>query len=135
MPPIEPFEPQIKEQPWGWEELLARVPGVATTKRLTRRADGKRAGLQYHVSKSEAFFLLSGQAWVYHDPGDGQIVKTHMIPGMTFVIPPGTPHSVETIGLSVMLEASNDVSDDRVPVEAQYADQMRALGASVSVQG
>ena len=41
-------------------------------------------------------------------------------PNEAFIVPPGTPHSVQTIGNSVMVEASNDVSDDRVRVEDKY---------------
>ena len=120
MPRLIPFKPKTIKQPWGLEELVARVPGIATAKLLRRYASGQRAGLQYHEMKHECFYLLEGQCFVYWDPGDGQLRKHKMRPGESFIVPPGTPHSVETIGDSIMVEASNDVQDDRVRVEDNY---------------
>ncbi len=117
---IERFEPTAKAQPWGREELVARVPGIATAKLLRRYKDWPRAGLQYHERKFECFYLLSGKAYVYYVAKDGQLHRTLMKKGDAFLIPPGTIHSVQTISDSVMVEASNDVSDDRVRVEDDY---------------
>jgi mannose-6-phosphate isomerase-like protein (cupin superfamily) len=134
MSTAERFHPISKMQPWGKETLVACTE-TYTGKVLERYASGQRAGLQYHEFRDETFFLYSGEAYVYYDGGDGQIVKQAMVPGQSFHIPAGIVHSVESIGYSVMFEASHPDNTPSVPVEAAYADQMRALGASKSVQG
>jgi len=116
-----PFVPQWTEQSWGQELLVAHGP-TYTGKVLFRFASPPhhRGGLQFHRSKDETFYLHSGEVWVYFVDEVGVLRKVHMIPGMSFHVPPGAIHSVETITDSVMFEASNPVFDDRVRVEEQY---------------
>lgn len=117
---IEPFTPVAKMQPWGTELLVAYAPGLYTGKMLYRRAEGHRAGLQYHVHKDETFYLQSGTCVVYFVDMEGVLRQTTMRPGQSFHIPPGTIHSVRTLGDSVMFEASTPHFDDRVRVESDY---------------
>ncbi len=119
---IVPFEPSQINQTWGEELLVARVPGVATAK-ILKRHEGEgwyRAGLQYHERKHECFYLLSGEVYVFYVHSDRLLHRVYMRPGMAFIIPPGVAHSVQTLTDSVMVEASNDVANDRVRVEDQY---------------
>lgn len=128
MTSIYPSLPQSIPKSWGTEILLAHAPGLYTLKLLDRRATGARGGLQFHQYKHEAFHLLSGEADVYFVDELGVLRVHRMVPGETFVVPPGAIHSVQTIGDSVMVEASTPVFDDRVNVEGQY-DISRAIPA------
>lgn len=128
------FEPRVKLQPWGKETLVAETAEY-TGKVLERYSTGQRAGLQFHSDRSETFHVYSGEAYVYFDSGDGVIQRTRLVAGMSFHVPVGMVHSVQTVGYSVMFEASTPGTTPSVPCEAAYADQMRALGASKSVQG
>lgn len=151
---IERFQPRTTRKSWGEEILVAHQPDAAgrlcggyTGKLLKRSATGQRGGLQYHAVKDESFYLLDGEVWVYYVESTGplllqgqawvqyveytgQLHRIHMTPGMSFHVPPGVPHSVETITDSIMFEASTPIFDDRVRVEEQYAAEMEALGAS-----
>ena len=122
MPSIEQFVPQTKSQPWGEEILVARVDGLYTGKVLKRYAGEPyhRAGLQAHPTRDETFFLYSGEAYVYFDPGDGRLRRFHMTPGQSFHVPPGAVHSVQTIGDSVMFEASMPIVEANIRVEDRY---------------
>ena len=117
---IEPVAPQVKWQTWGEEILLAHAVGLYTLKLLRRYDAGRRGGLQFHTYKHETFHLLSGEVDVYYVDNYG-ILRVHkMHAGETYTVPPGAIHSVQTLGDSVMVEASTPVFDDRTNVEANY---------------
>ena len=133
---IRQFKPIETPRPWGKEILVAKTDRY-TGKVLIRTHDGTRAGLQYHPTRDETFHVWTGRAIVYADRGDGVIERRELKPGDSVYVPAGTAHSVETIGVSIMFEASHPIADGEimsVPVEAQYRAQMRAFGASRSVQ-
>lgn len=115
---IERYAPrELGPKPWGQELLIAATP-LYTGKILTMRA-GHRGGLQYHVTKDEAFHLVSGSVQVRHDDGHG-LIWTLMHPGETYRIPPGAVHQVEAVEDSVLFEVSTPVFEDRVNVGATY---------------
>ena len=118
-PTIEPVALQGDRKSWGEEMLVAHAPGLYTGKVLRRYASQPyhRAGLQFHVSKDETFYLHSGVVVVYFVDVQDELRMVHMTPGMSFHVPPGAIHSVHTLTDSVMFEASNPVFDDRVRVE------------------
>ena len=120
LPSIAPFQPIQTGKTWGTELLVAHAPGLYTGKVLTRRADGKRGGLQFHARKDETFHLYRGLAVVYFVDPAGLLRRYDMVPGDSFRIPPGAIHSVQTIGDSVMFEASTPVFDDTVNVEKDF---------------
>ena len=130
MTTIEPFTPTTTPKSWGDEILVAHVPpdirgrahGGYTGKVLKRYADPeyRRGGLQFHTSKDETFYLVSGEVIVYFVDATGQLRKHEMHPGASFHVPPGAVHSVQTITDSVMLEVSTPVFDDRTNVEDKY---------------
>ena len=116
---IERFTPEVIIQPWGTETLVAEVPG-ATMKVLEYEA-GKGGGLQYHMKKTEAFYLLSGLARVRYDYGDGILTQVILRPGdAACVIPAGTPHQFLAIEDCVVIEISTPGTNDRVNVAERY---------------
>ena len=114
---IEPFRPRALERDWGEELIVAETPKYLG-KVLTMRA-GTKGGLQYHTEKDETFYLVSGEAAVRFDPGDGLEV-VWMWAGESYHIPPGAVHQVEAVTDCVFFETSTPHHDDRVRVEAQY---------------
>lgn len=114
---IEAVTPQVTQQPWGTETLLAETPAY-TLKVLFYRA-GNGGGLQYHIKKTESFFLHSGEAVVRYDKG-GELETVLMSPGQTFTIPSGAPHQFEAITDCLVYEASTPGSNDRVNVGERY---------------
>ena len=121
LPQIELFHSQVKPQPWGNEELVARTETY--TGKVLHRLGGSqyhRAGLQYHPTRDETFHMFSGVAWVYFVK-DQQVYKFLMKSGMSVHVPAGAIHSVQTLGNSVMFEAS--VPDDTEPRSVNVEDQ------------
>lgn len=115
---IEPYVPRTLTRDWGEEIFIAETASYLG-KLLQMRA-GTKGGLQYHVEKDETFYLLSGEAWVRCDDGQGDLVQVHMKPGSSYHIPPGAPHQVEAITDCVFVEASTPHYDDRVRCEQLY---------------
>lgn len=112
---IEAFEPRdLGPKPWGTELLVAETKDYIG-KVLFMDAGGSGA-LQYHVTKDEAFYLLSGRAWVRYHDAHGRLCAVEMRPGMAYHVPPGAVHQVEAIEDCVFFEASTPVFDDRVAV-------------------
>ena len=118
---IEPFSPRTERKSWGHEVLVAHTPQY-TGKVLYRYAapPWSRAGLQWHQTKDETFYLHEGRVIVYWVDSVGVLRQREMVPGMSFHVPPGAIHSVRTITDSIMFEASTAVFDDRVSVESDY---------------
>ena len=121
-PTIARFKEYAVPQPWGALVVVAETPEY-TGKVLIREPDGPRAGLQYHPTRSESFYLYEGEVDVYFVKPDGLLCRVHMTPGMSFYIPAGAIHSVQTCGRSVMFETSRPLRDGEVPrvnVERNY---------------
>ncbi len=116
---IERFTPEIINQPWGEEELVAAVPGA--TMKVLRYMAGKGGGLQYHMKKTEAFYLLSGMARVRYDYGDGTLTEVILLPDeAACVIPAGTPHQFIAMQDCLVVEISTPGTNDRVNVAERY---------------
>lgn len=116
---IERFSPILTSQTWGSEILVAQT-GQYTGKILLYQA-GKAGGLQLHQRKDETFVLWLGEAWVDSDDGSGEkLMRTKMLAGESFHIPPGAPHRFEAITDCVVFEASTPVFNDRIRLEDEY---------------
>ena len=117
MPTIESFPTRILERDWGTETFIAETDKYLG--KILRMNAGTKGGLQFHRTKDETFYLVSGLAIVRFDSGNG-LVQRRMKPGESYHIPPGCVHQVEALKECVFFEASNAVYDDRVRVEARY---------------
>jgi mannose-6-phosphate isomerase len=115
---IEKQTPEVLARDWGAEVIVARTDKYLG-KVLHMRA-GAKGGLQSHVEKDEAFYLVSGDAIVRSDDGTGRLIETRMGPLETYRIPPGAPHQVEALTDCMFFEVSTPHYDDRVRLEAQY---------------
>ena len=113
------FEPRdIPGKKWGREILVAHTDHY-TGKVMLMRA-GEIGPCQFHVEKDEAFYVYSGKALVWHDPGDGVLHDLELTAGMAVHIPPGAVHQVEAIEDCVFFETSTPHFEDRVNVDAKY---------------
>jgi quercetin dioxygenase-like cupin family protein len=118
--------PQVKvllprdmgERTWGQELLVADTPHYIG-KVLEMRA-GEAGGLQKHVEKDETSYLLSGEAWLYTDTGDGKLSRFKIVQGASIHIPPGAVHKVEAITDCLFFEASTPHFNDRIRLEEEY---------------
>lgn len=118
---IKEFRPRsMGERDWGQEILVAHQDTCLG--KILLMNSGTAGGLQYHQDKEETFYLFSGRALVHHDPGTGTLMRTLMLPGQSFHIPPGAPHRVEALEDCVFFEVSTVHFDDRVRVEQEYGE-------------
>ncbi len=116
---IERYTPEITQQHWGEEELIAAVPGA--TLKILRYEAGKGGALQFHIKKTEAFYLLSGLARVRYDYGDGTLTEMILRPGeAACVIPAGCPHQFLAMQDCLVIEISTPGTNDRVNVAERY---------------
>jgi mannose-6-phosphate isomerase-like protein (cupin superfamily) len=117
MPSIEQLNPRSQIREWGIETFIVECP--AYLGKLLHMKPGTKGGLQFHVEKDEAFYLLSGEALVRTDDGDG-LRTIRLEQGQGFRIPPGAIHQVEAVTDCILIEWSTPHYDDRVHVESRY---------------
>jgi mannose-6-phosphate isomerase-like protein (cupin superfamily) len=110
----------VPNKPWGQETILAEGPGYQH-KRLRYMA-GHQGGFQYHPDRDEAFTLHEGGAEVTWMDDSGKH-SSHMLPGMTFHVPPGTPHKFHAITDCVVYEVSNGKPPASVNVAKELDDE------------
>lgn len=123
---IERFQPQETKQPWGTEKLVGEGPGY--TLKVLFYAAGKGGGLQFHVKKTETFYLISGKGIVRYDKGDGTLTEEPVRAGEPSIhIPAGTPHQFVAVSDCLVVEASTPGAHDRVNVAERYG-LMPAVG-------
>lgn len=105
-------------RPWGEEQVVALVPGVASCKLLDVRA-GHKGRLQRHHRKDEAGYLLEGHMivrWVQH----GEIFARELWSGESYHFPPGCIHQEEAISDCVVVEVSTPFANDREGMEEAF---------------
>lgn len=112
---IEQFIPEKLEREWGSETIIAKGPTFLT--KLLHMKAGRKGGLQFHVEKTEAFYLQYGEAEVEYVDEEGELITVPMVPGMCFFIPPGAIHRVTALEECLFIEGSSPHFDDRVHVE------------------
>lgn len=76
---------------WGEELLLEALDDGAVWKRIDMRAN-TQSSLEYHVTKQEIYFLVSGNLDIGIRIGRAQNHIIHMTQGQSFVIPAGLMH-------------------------------------------
>ena len=118
MPFVDPRN--VPGKPWGTESILAEGPGYQSKCLIYN--EGHQGGFQYHPSRDEAFTLIQGGANITWMDESGKHTS-YMLPGMTFHVPPGTPHKFHAITRCVVYEASNGMPPDSVNVAEQVGDE------------
>lgn len=109
---------QVIEKPWGREEVI-ELNDRYMVKRLTMWK-GHRCSLQYHNTKCETIYVLSGQLKIYYGESPDTLRSRDFTSGETITLVPGVIHRMEGVEDSVYLEASTPDMDDVVRIEDDY---------------
>lgn len=109
---------QIIEKPWGREEVI-EINARYMVKKLTMNK-GHRCSIQYHNTKCETIYVLSGKLRIYYGPELGKLEAKIFSGGETITIVPKVVHRMEAVEDSVYLEASTPEMDDVVRLEDDY---------------
>lgn len=118
------FRPKnVGDRPWGYEDLLALIPGVATLKLLQIDA-GHKGRLQRHHKKDEAGYVLRGVLrvrWVDDTGlGDPYIRERDLLIGDSFRFPAGCIHQEEAVSDCTIIEISTPYGNDREGMEERF---------------
>jgi mannose-6-phosphate isomerase-like protein (cupin superfamily) len=110
--------PKRVEKPWGHELWWAETDAYAG--KLLYVTAGHRLSLQFHRSKDESSYVLSGRLLLTRGPSADDLDEEEIGPGFAWRVAPGTVHTIEAIEDSVVLEVSTPHLDDVVRLEDRY---------------
>ena len=106
------------EKPWGSEELLEINDNYIVKKLFMKK--GHRCSLQYHKTKKETVYVLSGVLKLYIGPTENSIKEIILKPSDHITINPYTIHRMEGIEDSLYLESSTNQFYDVVRLSDDY---------------
>ncbi|MDP8218382.1 MAG: hypothetical protein P9M03_06630 [Candidatus Theseobacter exili] len=109
---------KIIEKPWGKEEVI-EINDRYMMKKLAMRK-GHRCSLQYHNTKRETIYVLSGKLQISYGPSKEQLRAQVFGPDETITLTPGVVHRMEAMEDSIYLEASTPEMDDVVRLVDDY---------------
>jgi mannose-6-phosphate isomerase len=112
---------QRVDKPWGHERIWVHTDRYAG-KVLVIEA-GRRLSLQYHESKDESIFVLSGRMLLHLEGSDGTMRKIELRPGESRRVPVGRRHRFEALERTELIEVSSPELDDVVRVEDDFGRQ------------
>ena len=110
--------PRRVRKPWGYELIWAETD-LYVGKILHINA-GESLSLQYHETKDETIFVLSGEMRFWAGPSLEALEEVPLRTGEAFRVVPGTLHRMEGITDCDLLEASTPFLDDVVRIEDRY---------------
>jgi mannose-6-phosphate isomerase len=110
--------PRYVDKPWGGELWFAHTDLYAG--KLLHVKAGRRLSVQYHVTKDETSYLLSGRIVLSRGPSADLLVETELEPGGAWRNEPGVVHSVEALEDSAIIEVSTPELDDVVRLADDY---------------
>src|SRR5436305_11380100 len=91
-------------KPWGFEIWWAVTEEYAG--KLRHVEQGHRLSLQYHRSKDESCYVLSGRVQLTKGPTIDHLVTSEHVPGDAWRNRPGQIHTIEALETSEVLEVS-----------------------------
>ncbi len=106
------------EKPWGREEVV-EINDKYMVKKLTMWA-GHRCSLQYHNTKTETIYVLSGVLKIIQGASQNALSEKEYRIGDAITILPGVIHRMEGIEDAVYLEASTPEMDDVIRLADDY---------------
>jgi len=110
--------PRYVEKPWGselWFALTDRYAG-----KLLHVKAGMRLSVQYHVTKDESSYLVSGRIVLSRGDSADSMARVELEPGGVWRNEPGKVHSVEALEDSRIIEVSTAEVDDVVRLADDY---------------
>ena len=110
--------PRRVEKPWGHELWFAHTNLYAG--KLLHVNAGERLSVQYHESKDETSYLLSGRMTLSQGEAADALTESELAPGDAWRNEPGTVHTVKALEDSVIVEVSTPELDDVVRLTDDY---------------
>ena len=111
-------QPRRVEKPWGYELIWAETDQYVG--KILHVNAGEALSLQYHETKDETIYLLSGTMLFQAGPSADELVDYHMREGQRFHVAPGTVHRMIAQTDVDILEASTPHLEDVVRLEDRY---------------
>ena len=115
-------EPYVKriEKPWGYE--LHWVPaGLPYMGKLLHINAGEQLSLQIHDQKQESYFLIAGEASLYWENNQGEMVTTRMQKDVGYRTLVGQKHRLIGDSDCDIIEASTPEAGTTWRLEDKYA--------------
>ena len=110
-------QPRRVEKPWGYELIWAETDQYIG--KILHVQAGEALSLQYHETKDETIYLLSGTMF-QAGPSPDELVDYHMEAGQRFHVTTGTVHRMVAETDIDILEASTPHLDDIVRLADRY---------------
>ena len=110
--------PRRVEKPWGHELWFAHTDRYAG--KLLHVKRGQRLSLQYHESKDETSYLLSGRMLLSRGQSADALVERTLEAGDAWRNEPRVVHTVQALEDSVIVEVSTPELDDVVRLADDY---------------
>lgn len=110
-------KPKITTKPWGHEKLWALTQDYAGKILVIKK--GHKLSYQYHETKEETIYLLSGAMDLQYETEKGKTIL-RLAPGDSFHIPPKMKHRMIALDDCEVLEVSTPHLDDVVRLEDDY---------------
>ena len=111
-------QPRRVEKPWGYELIWAETAQYVG--KILHVNAGEALSLQYHETKDETIYLLSGTMLFQSGPSASELVDHQMEAGQSFHVAPGTVHRMVAETDVDILEASTPHLEDVVRLEDRY---------------
>ena len=110
--------PSRVDKPWGYELWWALTDAYAG--KLLHLERGHKLSLQFHESKDESAYLLSGRLLLTKGPSEDELTTVELGPGDTWRNLPGEVHTIEALEDCEVLEVSTPELDDVVRLSDSY---------------
>jgi mannose-6-phosphate isomerase len=120
--------PREVPKPWGSELWYAHTNRYAG--KILRIHAGQQLSIQYHVTKDETSYVLSGRVIVSQGANADCLERYELTPGGVWRNEPKIVHTIEALEDSVILEVSTPELDDVVRVSDHYGRADHTLPAS-----
>ena len=111
-------QPRRVEKPWGYELIWAETEQYVG--KILHVIAGEALSLQYHETKDETIYLLSGAMLFQSGPSADELVDYQMEAGQRFHVATGTVHRMVAITDVDILEVSTSHLEDVVRLEDRY---------------
>ena len=111
-------QPRRVEKPWGYELIWAETDQYVG--KILHVNAGEALSLQYHETKDETIYLLSGTMLFQAGPSADELVDYQMEAGQRFHVTTGTVHRMVAQTDVDILEASTPHLEDVVRLEDCY---------------
>lgn len=124
--------PREIPKPWGSELWIARTDRYAG--KILRVRAGHRLSVQFHETKDETSFVLSGRVIVGQGDSVDNMTMQELGPGESWHNPPGLVHTLEAVEDSEIMEVSTPELDDVVRLEDRYGRVTEPTSSEADVE-